>query len=86
MENVLHRLVIHARDDLISRDAVEADTGLRQMLLGPEKEPLFSLERTEKAQIQRALEACGGNRERAAKLLGISRATIFRKIREYKLG
>jgi Nif-specific regulatory protein len=86
MENALHRLVIHARDDVISRDAVEADTGLRQMLLGPEKEPLFSLERTEKAQIERALEASGGNRERAAKLLGISRATIFRKIREYKLG
>jgi Nif-specific regulatory protein len=85
LENALHRLVIYSRDDVVSREAIEADSGLRQMLLGPEREPLFSLERTEKAQIQRALEACKGNREKAAKLLGISRATIYRKIREYKL-
>jgi transcriptional regulator of acetoin/glycerol metabolism len=36
-------------------------------------------------RIRQALEATGGHRTRAAKLLGISRATIFRKIKEYGL-
>jgi len=36
-------------------------------------------------QIRRALEATRGNREKAALLLGISRATIYRKIKDLKL-
>jgi transcriptional regulator of acetoin/glycerol metabolism len=46
---------------------------------------VFSLEHSEKEQIRQALEAADGNRTRAARMLGISRATIFRKIKEYGL-
>jgi len=35
---------------------------------------------TEKAMIERALEATAGNRTKAAKLLGISRKTLFNKM------
>ena len=42
------------------------------------------LEEPERRIISEALRACGGNRERAAKLLGINRATLFAKLR--KLG
>ena len=31
------------------------------------------------------LSAAGGNRQRAAEMLGISRATIYRKIRQHRL-
>jgi len=37
----------------------------------------------EKRMIEKALEATGGNKTRAAQLLGISRKTLFNKIREF---
>ena len=39
----------------------------------------------ERDRIAEALERADGNRLEAAKLLGVSRATIFRKIKQYGL-
>ena len=36
---------------------------------------------TEKDRIMKALEACGGNRGEAAKMLGIGRATLYRRMK-----
>ena len=50
--------------------------------------PPLNLESLEKEAIVKALEEVSGNsrsKERAAKLLGISRATLYRKIREYEI-
>jgi len=87
LENVLRRLVLHAGDAEINRRVVEADPELAQMLLGKQRAftPVLSIAKSEEEQIRRALEASGGNRDRAARLLGISRATIYRKMREYAL-
>lgn len=57
-------------------EALEAPAGptlpLKEALAGPEKRI-----------IERALQECGGNREKAAKLLGINRSTLFHKLRKY---
>jgi DNA-binding NtrC family response regulator len=45
----------------------------------------FSLKEVESQAIMKALQAAGGNRPRAAKLLGIGKTTIYRKINEYGL-
>ena len=45
-----------------------------------------SLAEVERAHIERTLRAHGDNRTRAARELGISRATLIKKIREYELG
>ena len=44
-----------------------------------------SLTETEEAQIRKVLEAVGGNRTKAAKVLGVSRTTLISKIRKYGL-
>ncbi len=43
----------------------------------------ISLAELEKEAIQKTLEMVGGNREHAAKLLGIGERTLYRKIKEY---
>jgi len=43
------------------------------------------IERVEEEAIRRALMEAGGNRLRAAEILGVSRATVYRKMKSYKL-
>jgi two-component system response regulator AtoC len=45
-------------------------------------EPL-SMEAIERKEILDALARCGGNRTKTAEVLGISRKTLFNKLREY---
>jgi len=47
---------------------------------GPPPRPTFTLESAEREQILRALDAAGGRRTAAAKLLGLSRRTLYRKL------
>jgi transcriptional regulator with PAS, ATPase and Fis domain len=42
-------------------------------------------EEEEKERIKRVLEQVGGNKSLAAKVLGIHRTTLWRKMREYGL-
>ncbi len=49
-------------------------------------EPLPTvIARIEKDMIIKALKKCGGNKTKAAKILGISRKSLFNKIRDYKI-
>lgn len=47
-------------------------------------EPALTLEQLERVAIERALRRCKGNRTQAASMLGISRDTLYRKLREIK--
>ena len=47
--------------------------------------PMVTLEELELMHIRRALEVSGGHRGNAAQMLGISRTTLYRSMREYGL-
>jgi DNA-binding NtrC family response regulator len=46
---------------------------------------LGSLEELEREHIQKVLQASGNNLSRAADILGITRSTLYSKIRKYNL-
>ncbi|HEY8985096.1 MAG TPA: helix-turn-helix domain-containing protein, partial [Streptomyces sp.] len=52
---------------------------------GPAHRPLSPMEDAERTAILQALERHGGNKARAATALGIGRATLYRKLRSYRL-
>jgi DNA-binding NtrC family response regulator len=55
---------------------------------GPERRKnveLLTLDELEKRHIKRVLEVTGGNRPKAAKILGINVSTVYRKLEKYNL-
>ncbi len=55
-------------------------------LCPPAPPPLKTMASLERDAILAHLEACGGNRSRVARALGISRSTLYRKLAEYGIG
>ncbi len=92
LRNVIESMVVVDYDEVLDVDdlpteiapqladvevVVERD-GLEQLVGKP-------LEQIEKLFIGETLKATGGNREEAAKMLGIGERTLYRKIKEYEL-
>lgn len=51
-----------------------------------EQKPTRTLSEVERDYILRVMDACGGRQIDAARILGIGRNTLWRKLREYKVG
>jgi two-component system response regulator HydG len=86
LENVVERAVILAREEMItpaefSDDIQKLDAEFQEPRL--DLRPGRSLKDVEKEMILRTVEETGGNRTRAAKILGISRRTLQLKLKEY---
>jgi transcriptional regulator of acetoin/glycerol metabolism len=50
---------------------------------GPAKRPAFDLRAIEKQELIEALQKTGSNQSRAAELLGISRVTVYNRMKRY---
>jgi len=87
LENALQRLTVLAGRNPITMATVDSDPGLSKSLAGrPETvKAALSLATGERSQIRRALDAVKGNRNKAAGLLGISRATLYRKLKQHQI-
>ncbi|MGC9969678.1 MAG: sigma-54 dependent transcriptional regulator [Bryobacteraceae bacterium] len=76
LQHMVERLSILAPNGWIDQAAVEEAIALSE----PSEQPSESLADTETDQIRRVLSATGGNKSRAAKILGIERKTLYRKL------
>ncbi len=87
LENALERAAILCRNGVIGLEA------LPQRVLEPQRAPVVSerpaetptLEVIERAYIEWVLRSEGGNKARAAEVLGIDPSTLYRKINRYGL-
>lgn len=89
--NVMEGMVVLAREDTLEKDDLPADLlsapliGMKEKNLSSAIVPGISLSGYEKAIIVKNLNFTGGNREKTAKMLGISERTLYRKIKEYNI-
>jgi DNA-binding NtrC family response regulator len=84
LENCIQRAVALGSPPLIQVKDLPSSLVERASAREEDAEPR-TLEDLERRAILRALEASGGDRLRAAKLLGIGKTTIYRKLKEYGL-
>ena len=86
LRNVLERAMIVARGARrVGTEHLPSEVR-RASGVGPARHIPRSLAEVERAHIERTLRAHNANRTRAARELGISRATLINKIKMYHLG
>jgi len=80
LRNVLERAAILAEGDTIDASHIWIEDADKPIAPGGDVKPLVELERE---AILHALEVVGGNRRRAAELLGIGERTLYDKLKKY---
>jgi two-component system response regulator HydG len=87
LEHEVTKLAAFSSGEVIDEAGIRANAGFLSRPETGSAAPAssISLEETEIRQIRKALEMAGGNRTHAARLLGINRATLHRKLRRYEI-
>ncbi|HEY8077639.1 MAG TPA: sigma-54 dependent transcriptional regulator [Labilithrix sp.] len=94
LQNFVERLVVLSDGDAIAREDVERELGRGVRTSAPSESPRGDAsdlaldtrrKQTEKEALLRALAQAGNNRTRAARLLEVSRRTLYNKLREHGL-
>ena len=88
LENAIERAVTLTRFDRITvEDLPERIGSYQSTRINPidvDAEQVLPLEELEKRYIERVLKVVGGNKTRAARLLGLDRRTLYRKLERYR--
>ncbi len=80
LENIVERLVVLTHADVIDEDDLPApSTSESPSAPWPMHGPLPPLREVERRYILHVLQQTGGNKERAARILGINRRTLYRQ-------
>lgn len=89
LSNLVERAVILCKgstiDEATLREALAEEFPQPKRTVHKPEEPVKHPAEQEAEQIRQILESCDGRREQAAQLLGISRATLWRKMKKYEI-
>jgi DNA-binding NtrC family response regulator len=88
LSNVIERAILLETTDKIGLSGIVIDPSECSRVSGSPKANLikgFSLAKAERELISRALQETGWQKTRAAALLGITRATLYAKVKQYKI-
>jgi len=86
LENVIERAVIMTMGDTITREVLPAHVRGEAAKQREGEEPLTLLEQAERDLIIQGMLACGGNRTKVAEQLGMSRRSLYNKLKRYGIG
>jgi len=85
LENEVKRLVASVRGRTITEDHIAIEPEVRPAPASAPGKTLFeAVEALEKQLIDRALKDAGGNKQKAARLLGLSRQGLLKKLKRYR--
>jgi transcriptional regulator with PAS, ATPase and Fis domain len=84
LENVVERSVLLAKEDLITPDLLTPELRAQDSRASGSYQ-VASLDRLERDHVRSVLERCAWNKYKAAKLMGISRSTLYSKMRKHGL-
>jgi two-component system response regulator HydG len=92
LRNTMESMVVQDQDGVLDMDDLQEGDTLRRFLVGPDHGPAGPanlvgrpLNEVERYFIEQTLELTNGNREEAARLLGIGERTLYRAIQDWKL-
>ncbi len=86
LENILERAVALVQGPVIRPGDLPADLAdLKLFSYAESDRPLPTLEQMERDYVAFVLERCGGSRSKAARLLGIDRASLWRRLKKFDL-
>jgi DNA-binding NtrC family response regulator len=82
LRNCIERAVVLARTDRITANELPVEFSARARTTAAKPETVKPLKMLERQAINDALALCNGNKSQAAKKLGISRKTFYKKLNE----
>lgn len=85
LAHIIERAVIMAGGNVIEREHLPVRfLETTEEAIAPSDENFVTLDQLEKRYIVDVLKACGGNKSKTAEILGISRAALWRKLKQLK--
>lgn len=91
LRNLIESLVVFSKGDTLKMEDLPPELYIGQPVASPDLEPLanrfpdLNLDTIERQAVLQALEQSQGNRQRAAKLLGMGLRTLQKKLKDYGL-
>lgn len=89
LRNVIEQILILTETDITGvRDLppnIQKHETLKQLLLLPPEEGFLTLEEVEKIYVEKTFQHCRGHRGKTAEILGITRHTLYNKLRQFKI-